>query len=341
MCCPCCGGSGQVTGLGYGDWCPECYGSGAVDTVRRWFRAWRHLAGRSLAMLFLSAAAGLSFGIPAVLAVGFVLWLCGASAEPHVGALYRGLAGLIALGVFASFWFDDGGPARLGRGMLGKWTKTPIITAVISPFVIAEAYSGDLRKPIRQVVAYFITSVVFTVVMGVQSAIAIFILVAIPVVWFLYGADHLMDEFLLTPLRMVAYASGFAAFVFIWCDKRGPPRPGRGLFNARHSKPPQTILDYIEKTECFVVKVSPANHPKVQQLTSHQGFHLSIPASTPETACLFTRDHRAAAYLGQHATARARVQLDAQSVTGASSALAAPADNLRFVPLSKAVDLSV
>jgi hypothetical protein len=235
--CPCCGGTGEApTGLGYCDACPEWYGTGAVDTARRWLRAWRHLGGRTLGFLFLSAAAGLMFGIPAVLALGFVLWLCGAPSDLDPPTLYRGVAGLIALGLFGCFWFDDGGPARPGRGMVKRWAKWPTVMAAGSLVIVAEAYLGDPKKPIRQLVSYLLVTVVFSVIMAFQCAIVVFIFAVIPVVWLAFGADHLMDDFLLVPLRIIAIASGFAFFVFVWSDKCGPPRPGRGLFRARHTR---------------------------------------------------------------------------------------------------------
>jgi hypothetical protein len=106
-------------GLGYFGDCPECYGTGAVDTLRRWLRACRHLVGHSLGMLFLSIFSGLTFGIPAVLALCFILWLCGVD-DPDFQTAYRGVAGLIALGIFAGWWFSEDGPARPGRRRPGR-----------------------------------------------------------------------------------------------------------------------------------------------------------------------------------------------------------------------------
>lgn len=326
-------GTGEVTGLGYGNSCPECH-DGSVDTVRRWLRAWRHLGGRSLAALFLSSAAGLMFGIPAVLALCFVSRLCGVPGDPDIGMLYAGVAGLIAVGLFGSFWLEDGGPARPGRGMAQKWAKWPTVMAACSPFVVSEAYSGDPRKPIRQVVAYFLTALVFAFVMAFQCAIVVFIFAVMPIVWFLFGADHLMDDFSLMPLRIIASASGVAFFVFVWCDKSGPPRLARGLFHSRRSEaPPQIVLDYVEKTKCFTLMVSRANRRRwrnsrwvvcnqVQQLMRDHGLQLSIPASTPETACLYTRDPHAVAAFAEHATLTARTQFVALAGAEAFPSLA-------------------
>jgi hypothetical protein len=310
--CPCCGGTGEAPkGLGYYGACPECYGTGAVDTARRWLRAWRHLGDRSVALLFFSAAAGLMFGIPAVLALGFVLWLCGVSTDPSIGTLYAGTAALIALALFTSYWFSDDGPARRGRGMAQKWAKWPTVAAARSPFVVGDAYPGDPQKRIRQVVVYFLTALVFGIVMAFQCAIVVFIIAVIPVVWLLYGADHLMDDFSLMPLRIIASASGVAFFVFVWCADSGPSRPGRGLFRASRSEASQMILDYVEMTGYFILRVSPADRSNVQKLMHDHGLQFSIPGSTPDTACLFTKDRRIAADFVEHATARARAQLAA------------------------------
>src|SRR5262249_39123583 len=53
MRCPSCRGTGKPLFSGNYTECPECNGSGALDTARRWLQAWCFVAGRVGAFWFL------------------------------------------------------------------------------------------------------------------------------------------------------------------------------------------------------------------------------------------------------------------------------------------------
>jgi hypothetical protein len=188
--------------------------------------------------------------------------------------------------------------------------------AACSPFVKVDTYAGDPRKPIRQVLSYFLTSVLFSVCMGFQFTIAVFLLIVIPVVWVLLGADHFMDDFLLMPLRVIFIASGTIFFVIIWCDKHGPPRAGRGLLQSLRKERalgPMT-LDYIPATEAFILRV-PRGAGDPQKLIKEHSLSLSIAASSAKEAVLFTSDPNAVASFAGLGTERAKAQLAAMGET--------------------------
>jgi hypothetical protein len=268
-------------------------------------------------MLFLSIFSSLMFGIPAVLALCFILWLCGVDYDPGFQTLYRGVAGLIALGIFGGWWFSEDGPARPGRGIVEKLTKWPSVMAACSPFVKVDTYAGDPRKPIRQGLSYFLTSVLFAICMGFQCTIAVFLLIVIPVVWVIFGADHFGDDFLLMPLRVIFIASDVIFFAIIWCDKNGPPRAGRGLLQSlkRERVLGPMTLDYIPATGAFILRV-PRGAGDPQKLIKEHSLSLSIPASSAKEAVLFTSDPNAVASFTGLGTERAKAQLAAIGETG-------------------------
>ena len=69
------------------------------------------------------------------------------------------------------------------------------------------------------------------------------------------------------------------------------------------------ILDYVPSTAAFTVSVPRSSGADIQTLMMEHGLDLSIPASTPKTAVLFTREPYAAAAFGDVATQRASAQL--------------------------------
>lgn len=68
-------------------------------------------------------------------------------------------------------------------------------------------------------------------------------------------------------------------------------------------------LDWIPKTESFVLKIPRSEAALVQTVIAEHGFDFSQPASSPETAVLFTKQPYAAAAFSQHANANAQLQL--------------------------------
>lgn len=69
------------------------------------------------------------------------------------------------------------------------------------------------------------------------------------------------------------------------------------------------ILDFHPSTQAYTLKV-PRNSEDVQMLMREHGLDFSMPASTAETACLYTREPYAAASFGHCATPLARQHLD-------------------------------
>lgn len=69
------------------------------------------------------------------------------------------------------------------------------------------------------------------------------------------------------------------------------------------------LLQYVEKTSQFVLRVPARDNALVQSIIKDHGLDFSVPASTPAEAVLFTREPYAAAAFAEHATAEARTQL--------------------------------
>lgn len=67
------------------------------------------------------------------------------------------------------------------------------------------------------------------------------------------------------------------------------------------------ILDYNAQTRAYILKVP--RGPEVRAIMSEHGFDFSTPASTPETAVLFSREPYAAVAFYNHATPAAQAQL--------------------------------
>lgn len=71
------------------------------------------------------------------------------------------------------------------------------------------------------------------------------------------------------------------------------------------------ILDYVAKTESFVLKIPRAQKDLVQSVVQEHGLDFSQPASTPETAVLFTKNPYAAAAFNSVCSSGAKAQLAA------------------------------
>jgi hypothetical protein len=120
MRCPCCRGTGEVTGIEnwYRSDCPECHGTGAVDTIRQWLRARRHLGKFAAMMLLLSSFIGSFLGILPALELDGLLDLLGHKSH-RIGAWVIS-ATLVTLGFFWYFWGSEDGPPRSGRGTVDE-----------------------------------------------------------------------------------------------------------------------------------------------------------------------------------------------------------------------------
>jgi hypothetical protein len=68
-------------------------------------------------------------------------------------------------------------------------------------------------------------------------------------------------------------------------------------------------LDYVASTGAFTLRVPRSDSAKLHDLMRVHGFDLSSPASTRDTAVLFTKEPYAAVGLIEHATPAARAQL--------------------------------
>lgn len=69
------------------------------------------------------------------------------------------------------------------------------------------------------------------------------------------------------------------------------------------------ILDFIEKTGAYIVRVPRKDSALIQELVRQHGLDFSTSASTAQEAVLFTREPYAAAAFWQHATPRAQQAL--------------------------------
>lgn len=69
------------------------------------------------------------------------------------------------------------------------------------------------------------------------------------------------------------------------------------------------ILDYVEKTGAFILRVPRANSADIQELMHTHGLDLSVPLSTPDQAVLFTREAYAAVSFAEYGTPLAREKL--------------------------------
>lgn len=69
------------------------------------------------------------------------------------------------------------------------------------------------------------------------------------------------------------------------------------------------VLDYIPGTQSFIVRVPRRQGADIQSLMRSHGLDFSLPASTPETAILFTKELYAAATFWEYATPAAKAQL--------------------------------
>lgn len=70
------------------------------------------------------------------------------------------------------------------------------------------------------------------------------------------------------------------------------------------------ILDFVAKTGAYTLRVPRAQSEKVQSLIKVHGFDFSVPASTPDTAVLFTKEPFAAAgFAERYGTDGAKAQL--------------------------------
>ena len=69
------------------------------------------------------------------------------------------------------------------------------------------------------------------------------------------------------------------------------------------------ILEYVKHTKAFVIRVPRSSGRDIQTLMMQHGLDMSMPASTPETAVLFTHEPYAAAAFWSYATPGAKEQL--------------------------------
>lgn len=101
------------------------------------------------------------------------------------------------------------------------------------------------------------------------------------------------------------------------------------------------ILDYVASTKAFTLRVG-REEADIQVLMREHGLDFSVPASTPGSAVLFTKEPYAAAAFGQYATPQAKGQLHGilteieaswQATSGAH--IACPADK-ELWPFQKA-----
>ena len=70
------------------------------------------------------------------------------------------------------------------------------------------------------------------------------------------------------------------------------------------------LLDFAPSTNTFLVKVPQTEKNLVRSLMREHGLDFSVPASTPETAVLFTQDAYAAVSFWDYATQAAKVRLE-------------------------------
>lgn len=90
------------------------------------------------------------------------------------------------------------------------------------------------------------------------------------------------------------------------------------------------ILDFIESTRSFTLRVLRAEAEQVRELMTEHGLDFSQPASTSTTAVLFTREPFAAASFYRYATPNAIVQLKGIIDEVQSSQAPDATDNLRI-----------
>jgi len=97
MRCPSCYGSGEPF-LRVETDCSECHGSGALDTSWRWLRAWRLVAGRIGALLFLLVGGWCLCAIPGMFAISALFSAFGIGDNWDWLAAFRWLTILFAAG---------------------------------------------------------------------------------------------------------------------------------------------------------------------------------------------------------------------------------------------------
>lgn len=90
------------------------------------------------------------------------------------------------------------------------------------------------------------------------------------------------------------------------------------------------ILDYVAKTNAFVLRVPRSSGVDVQELIREHGLDFSTTASTPAEAVLFTREPYAAAAFGSYATPAARQQIGGILAAIASSWKASSGAHVRM-----------
>lgn len=237
MRCPCCAGTGEDDG----HCCTECGGSGTVESVQQWLRACRPLAGFIAGLLLASILVGLFFGVLATLALDFLLWVCGVAvvlgSPPLGGIALKVLASLIGLGFFAHMWCSEGRPARPGRDLLMKCRRFPFVRSVLRPLYLNADVLGDRETPFRELIGYLIMALGVSIWFGGGMTIIVYLFAVVPIVWPLFGDDHLADNLMLLALRMILVALTLGCFAFFWCANDGPARPGRGLLRRQADRP--------------------------------------------------------------------------------------------------------
>lgn len=69
------------------------------------------------------------------------------------------------------------------------------------------------------------------------------------------------------------------------------------------------ILDYIEQTDCFTLRVPASNYELCKSIQDEHGWNPSLPQSTPVTRCFYTRVEYAAAAFAEQGTPAARLRM--------------------------------
>lgn len=73
-----------------------------------------------------------------------------------------------------------------------------------------------------------------------------------------------------------------------------------------HNRQNEVILDFVAKTGAYIIRVPRSKGADIQTLMMEHGLDLSVPASTADTAVLFTHEPYAAASFAEYATPAAR-----------------------------------
>ena len=103
------------------------------------------------------------------------------------------------------------------------------------------------------------------------------------------------------------------------------------------------LMDYDETHKVYLIRVPRQDAGTIRALMTEHGLDLSIPLSTPQEACLFTREPYAAVTFIEHATPGAQSQLStlftaiaaSWDASPSASPFALPASMMKNSPASK------